>query len=229
MSLTVICIYETPTEDTNEKESRCSGFCYDFDFDVEDILLGEGSDVSMVELRSCLVTEFSGLDSFGLLSSRNIPQSASLASQGISNEESMREYSDLKFSLLLYDTMLIFVGTQISSLSGGEKAGFAFLASGIGGFLYLLLLQRSVDELPSSSERNPNKREGIFGQYKGPLSSLALAFAILGVKYYSSGDVPLELTPREVVVGMMGFIVCKVAVILAAFKPMEIVLKENNK
>ena len=47
--------------------------------------------------------------------------------------------------------MLIFVGTQIASLSGGEKAGFAFLASGIGGFLYLLLLQRSVDELPSSS------------------------------------------------------------------------------
>ena len=93
MGLTVICIYETPTEDTNEKESRCSGFCYDFDFDVEDILLGEGSDVSMVELRSCLVTEFFGLDSFALLSSRNIPQSASLASQGISNEESMREYS----------------------------------------------------------------------------------------------------------------------------------------
>ena len=227
MSLTVICICETPTEDTNEKESRYSGFCYDFN--VEDILLGEGSDVSMVELRPCLVTEFSGLDSFALLSSRNIPQSDSLASQGISNEESMREYSDLKLSLLLYDTMLIFVGTQIASLSGGEKAGFAFLAGGIGGFVYLLLLQRSVDELPSSSERNPSKREGIFGHYKGPLSSLALAFSILGVKYYSSGDVPLELTPREVVVGMMGFLVCKVAVILAAFKPMAIGLKENNK
>ena len=111
MSLTVICICETPTEDTNEKESRYSGFFYDFD--VEDILLGEGSDVSMVELRPCLVTEFSGLDSFALLSSRNIPQSASLASQGISNEESMKEYSDLKFSLLLYDTMLIFVRTQL--------------------------------------------------------------------------------------------------------------------
>ena len=97
MSLTVICICETPIEDTNiEKESRYSSFCYDFD--VEDILLGEGSDVS-------------GLDSFALLSSRNIPQSASLVSQGISNEESMREYSDLKFSLLLYDTMIIFVST----------------------------------------------------------------------------------------------------------------------
>lgn len=225
MSLSIICSCETPTEDIHVKESQYSGFSYDFD--VEDILLGEGSDVSMVEARPCLVMEFSGLDCFALLS-RDIPQSASLASQGISNEESMKEYSDLKFSLLLYDTMLIFVGTQIASLSGGEKAGFAFLTGGIGGFLYLLLLQRSVDGLPSS-EINPNNRGGIFRQYKGSLSSvaLALAFAILAVKY-SSGDVPLALTPRELVVGMMGFLVCKVAVVLAAFKPMAIGLKENK-
>ncbi|XP_010651359.1 uncharacterized protein LOC100257055 [Vitis vinifera] len=225
VSLTIICSCESPTEDTDEKESQYSGFHYDFD--VEDILLGEGSDVSMVELRPRLVTEFSGLDSFAL-SSRNIPQSASLASQGISNEESMREYADLKFSLLLYDTMLIFVGTQIASLSAGEKAGFAFLTGGVGGLLYLLLLQRSVDGLPSS-ELNPINRGGIFGQYKGPLSSVALAvaFVILAVKY-SSGDIPLALTPRELVVGMMGFLVCKVAVLLAAFKPMAIGLKENK-
>ena len=114
-------------------------FCYDFDFDVEDILLGEGSDVSMVELRPCLVTEFSGLDSFALLSSRNIPQSASLASQGISNEERMRVFG-FEVLLVTIQYQLIFVGTQIASLSGGEKAGFAFLAGGIGGFLYLLLL-----------------------------------------------------------------------------------------
>ncbi|KAL6341251.1 hypothetical protein AAG906_032369 [Vitis piasezkii] len=135
VSLTIICSCESPTEDTDEKESQYSDFHYDFD--VEDILLGEGT---------------------------------SLASQGISNEESMREYADLKFSLLLYDTMLIFVGTQIASLSAGEKAGFAFLTGGIGGLLYLLLLQ-------------------------------------------SSGDIPLVLTPRELVVGMMGFLVCKVAVL----------------
>lgn len=225
VSLTIICSCESPMEDTDEKESQYSGFHYDFD--VEDILLGEGSDVSMVELRPRLVTAFSGLDSFAL-SSRNIPQSASLASQGISNEESMREYADLKFSLLLYDTTLIFVGTQIASLSAGEKAGFAFLTGGVGGLLYLLLLQRSVDGLPSS-ELNPINRGGIFGRYKGPLSSVALAvaFVILAVKY-SSGDIPLALTPRELVVGMMGFLVCKVAVLLAAFKPMAIGLKENK-
>ncbi|RVW48639.1 Phytoene synthase, chloroplastic [Vitis vinifera] len=133
VSLTIICSCESPTEDTDEKESQYSGFHYDFD--VEDILLGEGT---------------------------------SLASQGISNEESMREYADLKFSLLLYDTMLTLVGTQIASLSAGEKAGFAFL-------------------------------------------TVAVRLAV-SVVTTNSGDIPLALTPRELVVGMMGFLVCKVAV-----------------
>lgn len=222
MSLTIICGCETPAEGNEEKHSRFFGFHYDFD--VEEIFLGEGSYVSMAELRPCLVIEFSGLESFALLS-KSISQSASLASQGISNEETMKEYADLKFSLLLYDAILVFVGTQIASLSAGEKAAFAFLTGGIGGFLYLFLLQKSVDGI-LSSESNLIDTGGIFGPSKGTLLSLvlALAFALLAMKY-SSGDV-LALTPRELVVGMMGFLVCKAAVVLAAFKPMAMGMKE---
>ncbi|KAK9939318.1 hypothetical protein M0R45_016017 [Rubus argutus] len=47
------------------RETWYIGFSYNFL--VEDILLGEGSDSSMVELRPCLVTKLSGVDPFTML------------------------------------------------------------------------------------------------------------------------------------------------------------------
>ena len=51
MSLTVICGCQPSLEERDGDEVKYSGFQYDFQ--TEDILLGEGSDVSMVELRPC--------------------------------------------------------------------------------------------------------------------------------------------------------------------------------
>ncbi|KAF4366048.1 hypothetical protein G4B88_031417 [Cannabis sativa] len=200
-----------------------------YEFQAEDILLGEGSNISMLELRPCLATEISGLDP----STLSLPESTSLESQKISNEESMRQYADLKFSLLLYDAMLIFFGTSAASFSVGEHGAFAFLAGGIGGFLYLLLLQRSVDELPAPppdpSSQNTGETEQMIGGFKGPISTVALAIGFaLFVAKYSSGDFPMAFTPKDLIVGMLGFLVCKVAVVLAAFKPLENGLKINK-
>ncbi|KAL0680376.1 hypothetical protein Bca4012_008358 [Brassica carinata] len=71
----------------------------------------------------------------------------------VSNEESMEEYANLKLSLLLYDALLILLGSSVFSFSLGEHSAIAFFSGGTVGFLYLLLLQRSVDELqaPGSS------------------------------------------------------------------------------
>ncbi|XP_030478829.2 uncharacterized protein LOC115695876 [Cannabis sativa] len=200
-----------------------------YEFQAEDILLGEGSNISMLELRPCLATEISGLDP----STLSLPESTSLESQKISNEESMRQYADLKFSLLLYDAMLIFFGTSAASFSVGEHGAFAFLAGGIGGFLYLLVLQRSVDELPAPppepSSQNTGETEQMIGGFKGPISTVALAIGFaLFVAKYSSGDFPMAFTPKDLIVGMLGFLVCKVAVVLAAFKPLENGLKINK-
>ncbi|XP_022988121.1 uncharacterized protein LOC111485461 [Cucurbita maxima] len=206
-------------------ELQYMGFKYEFS--AEDILLGEGSDKSMVELRSCLVSEVRGIEPlFFLNGSSNLSNLATIDS--ISNEESMKEYADLKLSLLTYDALLIFAGTSISSFSAGENAGLAFLAGGILGFLYLLLLQRSVDELPaptSNSERMGNEDR----RYIGPLSVLALAvgLSIITVKF-NLGDSTMMLSPKEVVIGMLGFLACKVAVVLAAVKPMALGRKVNE-
>ncbi|PON42956.1 PLAT/LH2 domain containing protein [Trema orientale] len=227
VSLVVVCGSQTSSKEQGGEDLMYVTVKYEFQ--AEDILLGEGSDISMLELRPCLVTELSGVDPF----SRSLTESTSLERQQISNEESMREYADLKFSLLLYDAMLIFIGTSAASFLAGEHAAFAFLTGGIGGFLYLLLLQRSVDGLsaPESNSQYTGESETDqkIGGFKGPISSFALAigFALFTVKY-SSEDFPMVFTPKELVVGMLGFLACKVAVVLAAFKPVEKDLKINK-
>ncbi|KAH1108890.1 hypothetical protein J1N35_012658 [Gossypium stocksii] len=191
-----------------------------YNFEVDDILLGEGGDESMVELRPCLVSKLSENEDFS--------QPTSPLSDKVSKEQSMKEYADLKFSLLLYDAILILSGTSFASFSIGESSAFAFLLGGIIGFLYLLLLQRSVDGLPASELISNNPKDETV-QFKGPVSSLALAIAVSSlVIKYSMGEGPFVLTPKELLVGMMGFLACKLAVILAAFKPLSVSIEKRK-
>ena len=195
-----------------------------FEFPAEDILLGEGSDKSMVELRPCLVSEVPEIEPFSFLT-----KNSNVATiDSISNKESMKEYAELKLSLLAYDALLILAGSSVSFFLDGEDAGLAFLAGGVLGFLYLLLLQRSVDELPAptpNSETSGNEDR----RYKGSLSVLALAigFSIFIVKL-NLGASTMMLSPKEVVIGMLGFLACKVAVVLGAVKPMALDRKVNE-
>ncbi|XVF69795.1 hypothetical protein PTKIN_Ptkin11bG0110200 [Pterospermum kingtungense] len=212
-------------EDFGEKNFEYVGAKYDFE--VDDILLGEGGDETMVELRPCLVTELSG-PNVSMMLGKGFRQPTSPLSDRTSNEKSMKEYADLKFSLLLYDAVLIFVGTSLASFSIGESAAFAFLLGGIIGFLYLLLLQRSVDGLPASEIMSKDPGDKMVS-FRGPVSSLALAIALSSLAFkYSMGDIPFVLSPKELLVGMMGFLVCKVAVVLAAFKPLPVSIEERE-
>ncbi|KAI3688254.1 hypothetical protein L1987_81965 [Smallanthus sonchifolius] len=209
--VTVTCWSRHPSKE-NENHNYS---IFQYDFMADNILLGDGNDMSMVELRPDIITNISR-DNLTL--TQNISQPSSL--NNISNEESMKEYADLKFSLLFYDALLIVTGSTVASFTAGENAAFAFLAGGIGGFLYLLLLQRSVDELPSPVLDRTGGLDKMFGRFKGQVITLvlALAFAVIVVKL-GSEDESLVLTPKDIVVGMMGFLSSKVAVLLAAFKP----------
>ncbi|XP_028759575.1 uncharacterized protein LOC114718437 [Neltuma alba] len=227
VSITVLsCEFNSSLKE--EEIYEYTGFQYDFEND--DVLLGEGSDLGVLEIRPSLVTELSGVDPlvyFSKIASDNtLPQYPK-----ISNEDSMREYADLKFSLLLYDAMLVFFGTSFVSLSVGKNEGCAFLLGGIVGFLYLLLLQRSVDGLPVPESITGERRESspLLGGLKGPIWSVAFAigFVLLAARY-GSGDLQVNLTPKEVIVGMMGFLACKVSVVLAAYKPMTLHLKSPS-
>ncbi|OIW00599.1 hypothetical protein TanjilG_14825 [Lupinus angustifolius] len=214
VSLMVINCEVQPSEDG---ELQYTG--YQYHFLIDNVLLGEGSDLSMLELRHSHVSELEQIDPVSFFD-KGLDNSTLFSSPKISNEESMREYADLKFSLLFYDVMLIFFGTSVTSFLAGGNTGFAFLIGGIGGFVYLLLLQRSVDALPASELITGNKGGALFGGLKEPIASVALAvgFAVFVVRY-SSGD--LQVTPNDLIFGMMGFLACKISVVLAAFKPIK--------
>lgn len=226
----VISACEPSLEQGDGKNIQFTGFYYEFE--VDDVLLGDSSDISVIELRPSSISELSGIDLLNLLSERP-SNSASVSGGRISNEETMREYSDLKLSLLSYDAALIFGGSVIANFSIGGNEAFAFFLGGTVGFLYLLLLQRSVDGIPASPPVSTSMGviDKVFRGFKGPVSglglALALGFTFLAVKY-SSGDLPMALTPKELLLGMMGFLACKVAVVLAAFKPMSMELKDNE-
>lgn len=224
MRLTVICPHQSSLRSTeNGEQNKYSSQHYKFE--ASDILLGEGEGLSLVELRPTLVTEVDRVD-FLTLFNMGFSQSALATNNKISNDESMKEYADLKLSLLLYDTILIFAGTYIAAFFIDEKAAHAFLIGGSSGFLYLLLLQKSVDGLPTPSLSVMGNKRGdlteLFGGFKGPLSSIALALtlSIIALKY-GLGSTSVVVTPQELLVGVAGFLTCKIAVVLAAFKPMR--------
>lgn len=230
-NLTIISAYNNQAEESNKNEYLYHTVGYNFE--LEDVLLGEGGDITMAELRPCSVIEYSGADSLTLVDIASLNQAASLAEKGITKEESMKEYTNLKYSLLLYDAMLIFAGTSISSFTAGENTMIAFLTGGITGFLYLLFLQKSVDGLSAQESILVNEGSNfdwLVGRLKGPLLVLALVLGIgvLMVKREVTEIEVVGLTPKDIVVGMMGFLACKVSVVLAAIKPISIGMEENN-
>lgn len=231
-NLTVINGSKLQSKESTEYNSEYTSTRYDFE--AEDILLGEGGEISMIELRPGKVTEYSDTDISQLLNI-DITRSTFSGEKVITKEESMQEYTDLKFSLLLYDAILIFSGTSIASFTAGENSALAFLTGGIAGFLYLLLLQRSVDGMQAPDTISQRKEDEydtrrVFGGLKVPLMIMALSFcfAILVAKRGSMEVDMVLLSSKEIVVGMMGFLACKVAVLLAAFKPLSIGLKDAD-
>nr|GMD19298.1 Lipoxygenasey domain-containing protein [Ipomoea batatas]GMD20717.1 Lipoxygenasey domain-containing protein [Ipomoea batatas] len=228
VSLTVISQQKSVSAENEKKSLRYKGFQYNYD--IEDTLLGENSDMSMVELRSCVVTAISE-NNISLLS-ENSSFPSSLSTSNVSNEETMKEYADLKFSLLLYDAALTLTGSSLASFSAGEKPALAFLAGGVIGFLYLSLLQRSVDGIPSSDlvtrKSGGDIDDQTSGGLKGSVSSviLALAITVIAAKYVL-GDAARVLTPMELLFGTIGFLMCKVSVVLAAFKPLPTGLRNK--
>ncbi|CAE5960218.1 unnamed protein product [Arabidopsis arenosa] len=193
-------------------------FCYRYDFEVDEILLGESSDLSMVELRSTRITELADFDQISSFTAMDLDRTT------VSNEESMEEYANLKRSLLLYDAILTLLGSLVFSFSLGENSAIAFFFGGTMGFFYLLLLQRSVDELQAPGSSSFENSDQILSGLNIPVWSLALAIGltVLAVRGHIGGELTaFAVTPKEIVVGTLGFLVCKVAVVLAAFKPLK--------
>ncbi|KAH9603994.1 hypothetical protein KSS87_023597 [Heliosperma pusillum] len=190
-----------------------------YKFEVQDVMLGEGSETGMVELRPCQVTECAGVDE-----SEISDIAPSLAERQRMNEESMKEYADLKGAQLVYNSMLILAGASISAVTGGEKTALSFLVGGSCGFLYLLLLQRSVDNLPAPESTDTTQTDRV----RDPLLLSAFAFGGAVILLLVKHGTPPGLAPTDILVGMFGFLASKLAVVLSALKPMSTGIEDNK-
>lgn len=210
-----------PKEINGTPEQKFSGLQYTFE--NVNVFLGDDG-ASVAEARPMAITDLSGVGlsdlQQGLLSSRSKASSIKEV-----REDGLREYADLKQSLLLYDASIVITGFSTFILASNDSAAYSFLIGGIGGFLYLLLLQRSVDGLPvigSPSEAGgaqPSVKS--FSGVRRPwlILSLVLVAGAVALKYGAGGD-SFALMPTDLFVGTAGFLANKVAVLLAAFMPM---------
>jgi hypothetical protein len=195
-----------------------------YTFEKINSFLGEDG-ASVAEVTPVAVTDLSGVRlsdlQEGQLSSQ---REASIAKE--LTEDGLKEYADLKQSLLLYDVAIVITGFSAFTLASMDNAAYSFLVGGIGGFLYLLLLQRSVDGLPviTSPSESGTTQPSVsgFNGIRRPwlILSLVMVAGAVALKYGVGGD-RFEMKPTELFVGTAGFLANKVAVLLAAFKPMQ--------
>jgi hypothetical protein len=131
-------------------------------------------------------------------------------------EDGLREYADLKRPMLLYDVAIVMTGFSAFTLASNDSAAYSFLVGGIRGFLYLLLLRRSVDGLPviSSPSEAGSAQPSVsgFSGIRRPFFILSLVMVV--------GAVALKY-------GAVTLLANEVAVLLAAFKPMQSDLKSQ--
>jgi hypothetical protein len=201
-----------------------------YTFDKLNVLLGEDG-ASVAEARPIGVTDLSGI-SISDLQEGQLSSARTVESIMEMKEDGLREYADLKQSLLLYDISIVITGFSAFTLASNDGAAYSFLVGGIGGFLYLLLLQRSVDGLPAISsplEASSSEPYLNFSGIRRPwlIFSILMVAGAVALKYGAGGD-SLELTPTELFVGAAGFLANKVAVLLAAFKPLQSNLESED-
>lgn len=113
-------------------------------------LLGDGEELPAIELKPFEILECDGpndpaLDTLQTLAE---PPKTTQASAKV-RENSMKEYEALKIFLLGSSAALVAAGTLGFTLIGSPDMAQGFAAGGVAGIVYLLLLQRAVDGIPS--------------------------------------------------------------------------------
>ncbi|KAL2651326.1 hypothetical protein R1flu_019454 [Riccia fluitans] len=207
---------------------------YVYLFDSNEKRLGVGDESLAAELKPSFIREYSDPASMreALLGS-SIRSGKTPASSYLSREEidqlralSMKDYEALKLQFLGISSLLVGVGTAGFAFLGEDRLTESFAVGGLGGFLYLLLLQRFVDQLPGpdsvTTEEKTTKEEGqttgFTGMARLPVSVALVAGIAVLVGRISNGGAVSSMTPQMLVAGIAGFLTSRVAVIVASLR-----------
>lgn len=84
-------------------------------------------------------------------------------------------------------------------------------------------------EGPQFQLKNERFQDEVSG-FRGPLTNLSWAIAILILaSRYAPGNVAIFLKPAELLSGAAGFLTCKVAAVIAAFRTIPADWRDHNK
>ncbi|KAH7440299.1 hypothetical protein KP509_04G100200 [Ceratopteris richardii] len=216
-----------------------------YHFVCEEALIGENELNSALELHVHSVSEIPYEEFLVTDSDESVNQT--ILNQ--KREEGMKEYEELKSLLLTYDAVLIIAGSAIASLIGTKEVFEGYLIGGILGFLYLLILERAVDQLQvqssssvsiqddqivsvqneiKDSTENPsvtiNKRgvepAQVFSVFRTPLTKLSGFLAVSVLLVKALNQDNQVLSKEMLFAGVIGFMMTKAATILASSVPM---------
>lgn len=136
-------------------------------------------------------------------------------------EEGLAEYSRLKERVVGIHASLVGLGTAAAVTTGHADAATAFAAGGAVGLLYLQLLQLGVDAIPGADAPpietvEDAAAEGVGAALASPafrLAAVGTALLALAQGSVSTGD---DLSRTDFVLGVVGFLTYKLAVVGAA-------------
>lgn len=221
VTVTIMPCAEDQEKATDSKETKG----YFHMFHGHDMLLGDGEDLPAIELKPSQILECNGPDDSALSrlnTSLRAPSKTADESEKL-REYSMQEYTALKTFLLGSTSAMVGLGTVGLTLLGAPDMAQGFAIGGVGGLIYLFLLQRAVDQIPSPQASNQKKfanrqttPSGLKVKAPGASFALIVGLALVLTRATQASSV-VSLPPQALLAGALGFLTSKVAVFLAAF------------
>ncbi len=192
-------------------------------FEGHESILGDGGALPAAELSPAYILELGSDDPLAAIIPAKRPRSSKESTK--QREDGLKEYMALKVSLLSSTAVMVTVGTLGLFVVGAPDLAQGFAVGGAGGLLYLFLLQKTVDQLPSldsnglETNSTSSDQGGMSGQFSPATGVVLVAGIALVTLRLVQGGASSALSPEELLAGGLGFLTSRVAVFLAAFKP----------
>jgi len=209
-----VSVTMTPCEDTKK------GLFHKFN--GRDILLGDGEDTPAVELKPSQVLECNGPEDPALVKASKDYSPAKTARESARlREASMREYASLKLFLLGSTAGMVGVGTLGLYLLNVPDMAQGFAVGGGVGLVYLFLIQRAVDQLPSGDSQNNSVLKN--RKVKTPAASFALVVGLaLVLTRATQAATVVNLPPQGLLAGVLGFSLPRLLCCWLLLGPLEV-------
>ncbi|KAJ7528289.1 hypothetical protein O6H91_16G092900 [Diphasiastrum complanatum] len=228
LSLSRICESNVDSRNFEEHMIQTEKGSFRYIFKGEENLLGDKTDYPAAELipssiSEILVGEVSSENALEICQ-KDLPTLEDTLKQ---RQIGLQEYMDLKVALITCTVSLVALGTACIAATGAEELAKGFTLGGTGSIIYLFLLQKVVDGLPSAVSSGKASETTVIKSAESwtksilatPLARLALVTStVIVLGNLLHGDFMLYFQPQVILAGVAGFFTSKVAIFLVGLR-----------